>query len=1339
MQQPNFRRRKTFLCVQTALAALAFSMPMTAGADNVIVTIDSGEDFSTGSPNADHWHSSDVTRPGLTNTTGTIGPNASNSLSLSHNSVTINGWDDRNRPASVVGGGAEGYPVNDGSIDNHITINNDGSNIAHITGNVIGGLDRGYGKNIDGNTVTLNGGTIGMDVYGGFSRSGYGVYSAYDNTVSRNAVTLNAGTVNGNIVGGGTLLSAGTNATAESNTVTISGGTVGGYVYGGETWHGAARNNTVTISGGEVQGDVIGGAKRFTTPNAAPVTATVNTVTGNTVNIIGGTVGASGKAIVGGRSTYTDVTKNTVIITGTQNSAVTIKATEIIGGLSINNTSKVGGTADDANKVIISNSHSSALALSGDVIGGKSETNGVVQYNEVSISGNVTSNKSVYGGYVAAASYSGNTSSHNTVTLDGFQQTGGSIYGGYLELNTGWGDATPGDATNNTVNIQGTTTVGSVYGGWRNRGTGDVFTGNALNKGSAASTISSAQNFANVNFNYDGNAGIGALITTPTGSTQSGIKLDVANGSNTITFNGNITGSGALEKTGAGTLAFSSGRTYSHSGATTVSAGTLKLGTDAKLTGAGAVGVNSGAALEAYKGSGITANLNAAAGSTLKFWLDNTVAHADTLLTVGGTATLADNTRVVIGIDGYGPTLSVGNYIDLIAASTLGADISNLNISATGIQGVGLSYDFTVSNENNQRLRASVVTAQNPSGPPLRTTPTTLDWSNAASNGLWDIGGAINWTDTANANAASQYINGDTVRFGNTGAGTVSIIAGGVSPAETSFNNTTGHDYVLDGVIAGTGGLTLTGGGNVTLSGANTYSGNTQVNAGALALGGSLSNSNVNVANGASLYQYGSIGQNVTLAAGASGNFHDGATIRGNLDAAGALLNFYLPGTFAANDTLLTVSGTANITTSTVNVGILGSASPLKNGDIVALLDAGTLTGVPANTIANGTGLQGVGLTYEFAISTSGNRLLAQVQGAAVTPPTPPVNPNPPPTPPVTPTPPVNPPVTPTPPVTPPSGPTVDPGVKAFAEGFLSGLTTLESGADLVADVAILQAADAAQSGLHVFGAVSGGKLRFDSGSNIKSDSHHLVAGVSAGRDLSKARVTVGGFFEYGKSDYDTNNSFPTAARVRGSGNTDYTGAGVLGRVDFAATDTGRFYAEATANAGRVSTDFGSSDLRDAWGRRAAFDLDATYYGASFGAGYVLPLDKQSDIQLYGKYLWLHEDGDKTRASTGDELAFGDAESSRLRLGAKYARALSSSLRLYAGLAWEHEFDGEVVPHYYGYRVDSPELEGGTTIGSFGLNLSPLSSRALTLDVGIQGYTGQREGVTGSFKGNYRF
>ena len=96
-----------------------------------------------------------------------------------------------------------------------------------------------------------------------------------------------------------------------------------------------------------------------------------------------------------------------------------------------------------------------------------------------------------------------------------------------------------------------------------------------------------------------------------------------------------------------------------------------------------------------------------------------------------------------------------------------------------------------------------------------------------------------------------------TVQIGNNGtAGSVS--ANIVNNAALVWNRSDNTTY--GGVISGTGTLEKKGAGTLTLSGANTYSGNTTVSAGTLLVSGSLANSAVTVASGATLMGDGPLG-----------------------------------------------------------------------------------------------------------------------------------------------------------------------------------------------------------------------------------------------------------------------------------------------------------------------------------------------------------------------------------------------------------------------------------------------------------------------------------------------
>ncbi|MDR1359429.1 MAG: hypothetical protein LBJ82_00460, partial [Deltaproteobacteria bacterium] len=264
------------------------------------------------------------------------------------------------------------------------------------------------------------------------------------------------------------------------------------------------------------------------------------------------------------------------------------------------------------------------------------------------------------------------------------------------------------------------------------------------------------------------------------------------------------------------------------------------------------------------------------------------------------------------------------------------------------------------------------------------------------------------------------------------------------------------------------------------------------------------------------------------------------AAYTGDLDATGGLLNFYVPTTMTTGSTMLSVSGTADITGSTVNVGIDGARSPLKKGDTLTLIDATILTGTPTNDgqTVNGAGMQGVTLLYDFDIATSANRLLATVSS---------------------------------------TGPTVNAQAKALSEGFISGAALVNQGADLVAGQGMSEAVSAARRasvstgyGFATFGALSGGWSRYDTGSHVDMSSLSLLAGLSLSHDFNPGHLTLGTFFEYGNGSYDTYNSFSNAASVHGDGDIYHTGGGILGRMDFINTGPGNFYAEASGRIGGV-------------------------------------------------------------------------------------------------------------------------------------------------------------------------
>ncbi|MDR1487315.1 MAG: hypothetical protein LBT62_04910, partial [Deltaproteobacteria bacterium] len=56
-----------------------------------------------------------------------------------------------------------------------------------------------------------------------------------------------------------------------------------------------------------------------------------------------------------------------------------------------------------------------------------------------------------------------------------------------------------------------------------------------------------------------------------------------------------------------------------------------------------------------------------------------------------------------------------------------------------------------------------------------------------------------------------------------------------------------------------------------------------------------------------------------------------------------------------------------------------------------------------------------------------------------------------------------------------------------------------------------------------------------------------------------------------------------------------------------------------------------------------------------------------------------------------------------------------------------------------GFAIQAPSLRGDTGVGELGLTLKPSATLPISFDLGVQGYVGKREGVTGSLQVKLEF
>ncbi len=598
-----------------------------------------------------------------------------------------------------------------------------------------------------------------------------------------------------------------------------------------------------------------------------------------------------------------------------------------------------------------------------------------------------------------------------------------TISAGVLQIGAGGTTGTlgTGSVTNNAsliINRSNAYTVSNAISG----------TGSLTQAGTGTTTLSGANTYTGTTTVSAGALNIqhaSALGTTAAGTTvASGAALElqhvtgIAVGAETLGLSGTGVGahgalrnvSGANPWTGAITLAASS-EIQSDAGTLTVSGNISSTNLALTLDGAGAtvlsgvVGLGTGALTKNGAGTATLSGANTYTGDT------NVNAGP---LQLGASNVLADATDVIVA---SGATFDLNNFSDTVA-SIAGAGNITLDAGTLTAGGGNTSTTFSgVMSETGNFVKAGTgITTF--SGVNTYTGTTTV----SAGTLRLGVANALN-------SATAITVAGGAIFDLNNFSDTVGSVAGAGSITLGSGTLTAGWDNTsttFSGVISETGSLIKTGSGTLTLSGANSYTGTTTVNAGtlrsgaanvlpntavtvsgtgagatatldlngfsdtigSLTLGGSTTTSGASVTTGAGTL---TLGGNVTYDATSNPL---GATIAGNLSLGGANRTFTIgDSTSAATDlavsavissaggliktgagTLVlssanTYTGATSINNGTLSINTLANVS----GGSSAL---GAPTTVANGTIAIGTGATGATLAYTGAGSSS-NRVIS--------------------------------------------------------------------------------------------------------------------------------------------------------------------------------------------------------------------------------------------------------------------------------------------------------------------------------------------------------------------------
>ncbi|MDO4203036.1 MAG: autotransporter outer membrane beta-barrel domain-containing protein [Selenomonadaceae bacterium] len=292
---------------------------------------------------------------------------------------------------------------------------------------------------------------------------------------------------------------------------------------------------------------------------------------------------------------------------------------------------------------------------------------------------------------------------------------------------------------------------------------------------------------------------------------------------------------------------------------------------------------------------------------------------------------------------------------------------------------------------------------------------------------------------------------------------------------------------------------------------------------------------------------------------------------------------------------------------------------------------------------------------------------------------------------------------------------------KNMVETRAAGMAVVNEAVDFVTGQGMGQAKLAAKAAtkegsrsLAPFASVGGGNMRYNSGSHVDSKSWHGTVGLA--KEIGD--LTVGLAINHGSSSYDSYN----AGGVHGSGSSKSTGVTVMAEVS---RENGVHY-DAALQAGRLKNDY-SANLS---GYDTSYDESSNYYGLSLGGGKEFTISDKEKVDVYGRYYWSHTNSSDTTTNTGDRLSFDAVNSHRLRLGGRYTRTVNDMSRLYAGLAWQYEFNGDARAVINGQGAPSPSLKGHSAMLELGWKADV--AKNLAIDLNVSGWTGKQRGVTGS-------
>ena len=316
-----------------------------------------------------------------------------------------------------------------------------------------------------------------------------------------------------------------------------------------------------------------------------------------------------------------------------------------------------------------------------------------------------------------------------------------------------------------------------------------------------------------------------------------------------------------------------------------------------------------------------------------------------------------------------------------------------------------------------------------------------------------------------------------------------------------------------------------------------------------------------------------------------------------------------------------------------------------------------------------------------------------------------------------------------------PSVDKVNDQTNALMQSSIASAATMYAADELLIDSTMKSRNGVRQTG--PFAAARVGKYDLD----VRGDLETNVISGLLGYAVNLQGSEIGAFVEMGHGTYDTKTTVTSpVGETKGDGKHNYVGFGVYGNY---ATPIDWLHVTGYVKGGWLRNEFSAPIA----GVSVDFDRTSNYWGAHLGMCGEFQAAGKIKNRTFLNYFYDGRESESYTASGSSDVAgadfhFNSLNSHRAQLGSVFEYAYTSALRPYAALTYEYAFKadakGRASDQFGDLGLNGTDLEGSTGIVSLGWTYQNEAKR-FEFDLGVNGYTGKRQGVSAQLQAAWKF